>query len=243
MACVTKPFLEAHWSHLCIISYPVPESLLRPYLPAGLELDTYLGHPHVSVVAFDFEDTRVKGIAWPCLTDFPEINLRFYVRHGAERGVVFIKELVPSRIIAWVANKVYNEPYMRCRMESNVHRTGNGLEVDHTLWHKGKKNTIKVAATRDPPLPVSEDTAEHWFKEHEFGFGRDRSGLTLRYHVVHPRWQVYKVEWAEVKLDWAELYGPQWKAIGKAKPTSMVLAEGSKVAVFPAGRCSMCKRQ
>lgn len=240
---MTKPFLEAHWSHLCIISYAVPESLLQPYLPAGLELDRFEGRPHVSLVAFDFEETRVKGIAWPFMTDFPEINLRFYVRYGAERGVVFIKELVPSRVIAWVAKAVYNEPYMRCRMESSVRRTGDGLEVDHTLWHQGKTNTIKVAATRDPPLPVGVESAEHWFKEHEFGYGRDRAGMTLRYHVVHPRWQVFKVEWAEVKLDWAGLYGPQWRAIGEGRPTSTVLAEGSKVAVFPAGKCTMGKRQ
>jgi len=57
----------------------------------------------VSLVAFDVRDTRVRGVAWPGLRDFPEVNLRFYVREGDRRGVVFIRELVPSRAVALVA--------------------------------------------------------------------------------------------------------------------------------------------
>ncbi|HTG49386.1 MAG TPA: DUF2071 domain-containing protein, partial [Gemmatimonadales bacterium] len=77
----------------------MPDEALAPHLPPGLALDRWEGHAFVSLVAFDFLDTRVGGIPWPGFTAFPEVNLRFYVREGDRRGVVFIAELVPSRMV------------------------------------------------------------------------------------------------------------------------------------------------
>src|SRR5438270_13540279 len=85
------PFLTARWSNLCLLSYAVPPTLLENRLPAGLELDTRDGQAFVSLVAFDFLDTRVFGIPWPGYRNFAELNLRFYVRQGEERGVVFLR--------------------------------------------------------------------------------------------------------------------------------------------------------
>src|SRR5947207_1663154 len=96
------PFLTARWSHLCLWTYPVPPPLLLPHLPTGLELDTRQGNAFVSLVAFDFLDTRVLRIPWPGHRNFPEINFRTYVRRPAaaapgeppERGVLFLREFI-----------------------------------------------------------------------------------------------------------------------------------------------------
>src|SRR5437870_9067010 len=100
MKTVRRPFLTARWSNLAILTWEVPPALLEPHLPAGLELDRRDGAAFASLVAFDFLDTRVLGIPWP---GFPEVNLRFYVRLRAQRGVVFIREFVPQAIVAWLA--------------------------------------------------------------------------------------------------------------------------------------------
>jgi uncharacterized protein len=114
---IRRPFLTARWSNLAIITWEVPPALLEPHLPAGLELDRRGGAAFASLVAFDFLGTRVWGVAWPGLSDFPEINLRFYVRLGERRGVVFIREFVPSPLVAWVARAIYNEPYLAAPIE------------------------------------------------------------------------------------------------------------------------------
>lgn len=75
-----RPFLTARWQHLCLLNYAVDPARLQPRLPEGLELDTLAGEAYMSLVAFDFLDTRVLGIPWPFYRNFPEINLRFYVR-------------------------------------------------------------------------------------------------------------------------------------------------------------------
>src|SRR5688572_29057707 len=107
-----RPFLTARWTDLFLATYAVPPALLEPRLPPGLALDTRDGQAFVSLVAFQFLDTRVLGIPWPGYRHFAELNLRFYVRQGTERGVVFLREFVPQRFVAWVARWVYNEPYL-----------------------------------------------------------------------------------------------------------------------------------
>lgn len=236
-----RPLLEAHWSHLCVISYEVPPELLTPHLPMGLELDLYEGKAYVSLVAFDFENTRVKGIAWPFFKDFPEITLRFYVRRSAnshhpagDRGICFLKDFVPSRVVSWVARHYFNEPYEPHKMESSHHRTNTGLEVDHTLWAMGKKHTIRVAATKAPPVPIGGECRDSWFLTQDWGYSHDKDNHATRYRVAHPQWQVHKIDWCEVKFDFGLLYGEQWKFLKRKPPCSVILAEGSDVAVFPA---------
>src|SRR5689334_1903898 len=105
-----------------MINYEVDPGILAERTPRGTEIDTWNGRCFLSIVGFQFVDTHVLGIAIPFHRNFVEVNLRFYVRRvvGDEvrRGVVFIKELVPRRALAWVANLVYNENYQALAMSS-----------------------------------------------------------------------------------------------------------------------------
>src|SRR3954466_11721204 len=130
---MTRPFLTARWENLALLNYPVEASVLEPHLPEGCVLDSYEGQAWLSIVAFRFRDTRVFGLRWPGLSDFPEINLRFYIRHRGRRGVCFIREFVPSRLIAGVARQIYNEPYCRARMSEETELKDGGRSIAHLL--------------------------------------------------------------------------------------------------------------
>ncbi len=103
-----------------MVNFETPPDLLKPFVPAGTELDFWNGKTFVSLVGFQFLNTRVMGIPFPFHQDFEEVNLRFYVRRktadGWRRGVVFIKEIVPRWVIAWTAKTFYNEPYVALPM-------------------------------------------------------------------------------------------------------------------------------
>src|SRR5262245_27677971 len=98
-----------------MLNYEIDPGVLAGRVPAGCELDAWSGRCFVSVVGFQFRRTRVLGVPIPFHRHFVEVNLRFYVRRKAEggwcRGVVFVKELVPRRAIAWVARRLYGENY------------------------------------------------------------------------------------------------------------------------------------
>lgn len=230
-----KPFLTARWANLIIVSYHAPEKFLAPHLPAGLELDLIDGEPTLSLVAFQFQDTRVWGIRWPGFINFPEWNLRFYVREKATkaRGVVFIREFVPSVITSFFARKIYNEPYEPAGFTHETTREAGSISVRYTVHVDGREHTLRATAFDELTIP-EEHTAAHMLKEQQWGYGRTRRGETLKYEVTHPRWRIFSHAACDVDVDWAALYGPKWAAMQDAMPFSVVLAEGSEVSVFGA---------
>ena len=116
-----RRFLTARWLDLAMLNYEVDPDLLAPHVPAGTELDCFEGRCFVSMVGFRFADTRVLGVPIPLHRSFDEVNLRFYVRRdtteGPLRGIVFVKEIVPRRAIAWLARRLYNENYVALPMK------------------------------------------------------------------------------------------------------------------------------
>lgn len=229
-----RPFLTARWSNLCIISYTVTRSVLESHLPPGLELDERDGTCFASLVAFDFLDTRIRGLRIPGHTNFPEVNLRFYVREGRNRGVVFIREFVPRRWIAGIARAAYNEPYVTARMTSRVEEASDRITVQHQFSRGPAVGGLALTGIGPPAIPLH-DSLEHFFKEHTWGFGTSRGGQLLRYRVQHPVWATYRVESHSLHIDWPALYGPKWHILREQKPVSVVLAAGSPVTVYPKG--------
>lgn len=229
---VAAPFLTATWSNVFLATYAVPPSLLEPRLPPGITLDLRDGDAFVSLVAFEFLDTRVKGIVWPGHRDFAELNLRFYVRNGDERGVVFVRELVPRRLVAWLARALYNEPYRAAPLVATRDDAPGRHAMSYALRWAGRTHTISVSA-EDAPFRPAADSIDHFFKEHRWGFGVARDGRTLRYEVDHPVWNVYPVRSYSIDVDWAAVYGADWAFLGDAQPLSIVLAAGSAGSVWP----------
>ncbi len=151
-----RSFLTAHWRNLFLATYPVPPSLLEPRLPPGLTLDLRDGSAFVSLVAFEFLDTRVLGIPWPGYRDFGELNLRFYARHGDERGVVFLREFVPRRAIAWIARWLYNEPYLAAPVAADRAETDSGIDMLYRLHFAGREHRIEVSGAKPPVRPAAD---------------------------------------------------------------------------------------
>jgi uncharacterized protein YqjF (DUF2071 family) len=230
-----RPFLTCRWSDLCILTYAVPPELLARHVPPGLTLETRDGSAFVSLVAFDFHDTRVWGVAWPGYRHFPELNLRTYVRHGPRRGVVFLREFVGPRLVAWVARTFYGENYAVAPVHSRRRDEPDHLTVERRLTRAGRTHVIAVTGGK-PALVPPAASADSFFTELRWGYGTDRRGRATRFEVRHPAWAVYPVRRSEVALDWGRLYGPEWAFLPGQAPCSAVLAAGSPVVVYPRGR-------
>ncbi len=232
---MARVFLSARWRDLVIVSYAVDPRLLESRLASGLELDLFRGQAVCSLVGFRFAETRVLGRRWPGYRDFPEINLRFYVREtrGDRRGVVFVRELVRSRLVAGMARLVYNEPYVRARIDQRIEDDGIHRRVEYGFTHGGGSGRMVVQAHATACVP-HEDSSEHWFKEHQWGYGVTRGGRGIVYEVRHPHWGCHEVRSWSVDVDWGRIYGREWSHMREARPLSVILAEGSEIKVFAA---------
>lgn len=221
-------FLSADWRELLMLNYRVDDSCLLPYLPAGTELDRFNGHCYVSLVAFMFHKTKILG-AVPAIghRSFEEINLRFYVvrRDGGviKRAVVFIKEIVPSAILAWTARAFYNENYVAHPM-SHDNRIGSHL---HYGW---SANSIRARLSPGAHEPAT-DSFDRWITEHYWGYTKLNGRKSYEYEVRHPVWRLYRVESAEVAISENGFYGEPFDTILRQKPSSAFAAEGSPVTV------------
>lgn len=243
--CLRPPFLTAQWRHLAILNYEVDPAPLSPRIPRGTELDLFAGRALVSTVGFLFLDTRLLGWPVPFHRNFEEVNLRFYVRRraadGWRRGVVFVKELVPKRALAWVARAVYNENYvalpMRHRVESPPGGAGGNVSAEYAWKFQGKWNrlSLRTQETAQSLVPGSE---EEFIVEHYWGYTGLRDGGTLEYRVEHPPWMVRRASEALLECDSAGLYGAAFAEGLSRAPRSAFLAEGSPVAVFRGERAA-----
>lgn len=231
-----RPFMTADWNAVVGITYAADEHGLAPYLPPGAEIDHLDGAARVSLVAFVFRRTRMRGIAIPGHVRFPEINLRFYVRYRGERAVVFVGEFVPRPAIALTAKLLYNEPYRTIRMREQIIAAQPSRDGRLGVRHRfGPRLANRIEAWADPAAaPPAPESAEYWLTHHELGLGRTRDGRTSTYRVEHPVWALHAVQELSVEVDFASLYGEAWGYLSAAQPSHVTLARGSNVRVSPA---------
>ncbi|MBC7399585.1 MAG: DUF2071 domain-containing protein [Mucilaginibacter sp.] len=227
-------FLKAEWNDLIMINYEVDPAILKPYLPAGTELDLWEGKALVSMVGFMFNNTRVLGIKWPLHTSFEEVNLRFYVRYFDgdkwKRGAVFISEIVPKYAIAIIANALYKEHYSRFPMRHSVTATDGHTHFLYEWKVNGKWN--KLGATVNNNLaPIQSGSAEEFIFEHYWGYNPWSDTVTMEYQVEHVSWQIGTVSDYVFDADIATLYGDAFVPYLTAKPVSVFYAKGSEIKV------------
>jgi uncharacterized protein YqjF (DUF2071 family) len=221
-----------------MLNFVADPKLLEPFVPSGTELDFHEGQTFVSVVGFLFLQTRVLGLPIPLHRNFEEVNLRFYVRRLAEegwrRGVVFVRELVPRRAIAFVARAFYDEPYLAVPMRHSITDNGKELSLQYQWWRNGRWETLGMTVTGD----LRDSTAgshEEFITEHYWGYTKRPAG-TSEYQVEHPRWRLRLANEWSFDADVASLYGPQFCETLSAEPVSAFIAEGSGVMVKPRRR-------
>ena len=217
-----------------MLNYEVDPAVLAGLVPAGTELDRWEGRTLASIVGFQFLDTRVLGVAVPWHRDFDEVNLRFYVRRvvGDEirRGVVFVKEIVPRRAIAWIANALYDEKYVALPMSHRIDWSSSPRSVAYRWRYDDKPCHLQVTLDGDAYL-ASEISEEAFITEHYWGYTAQRDGSTLEYKVEHPRWNVWKGLEPELTCDIAALYGEKFAPFLDRPPRSCFVADGSAVVV------------
>lgn len=237
MTAKRSPFLTATWRHLVMLNYEADSPALQKYLPAGTELDPWNGKYLISIVGLLFLNTRVLGVPVPFYRNYEQVNLRFYVRRRSnsdwKRGTVFVKQIVPKRAIALVAQQVYREKFVAMPMTHALetrHTQAQPRRVSYQWLHRRDWNRMSVQVSGEPALP-SPGSPEEFVAEHYWGYNRLPNGATLEYQVERSQWRLWQAEQAELVCDVAGIYGPEFVESLKGPPVSAFLSEGSDVAV------------
>jgi uncharacterized protein YqjF (DUF2071 family) len=228
-----KKLLTAEWRKLIMANYEMDPDILKKYLPAGTELDTWENKYYVSLVGFMVLKTNLHGIKIPFHSNFPEVNLRFYVRRRSgndwKRGVVFINEFVSKHAITFIANWFYHERFVTYPIKYTC-EIGNKLKIGY-YWKKDKWNKLEVTA--DPNFyELKPGTIEEFITEHYWGYSSIDKNKTEEYQVDHPRWNIYPVEKYNIDCNFKALYGNDFASLDRTQPASVFLAEGSPAIIY-----------
>jgi hypothetical protein len=219
-----------------MLNYEVEPEFLASYAPRGTELDSFGGKTFVSLVGFQFLQTKLFGVLpVPFHTNFDEVNLRFYVRRHEgstpRRGVVFIREIVSRRAIAGVARLIYGENYTRHPMRHSINTEGSEIVAEYKWKFEGRWCRVNAHAPGISTTPL-EGSLEQFITEHYWGYSRKHDSACVEYHVSHVPWQVWKATSAGFEGDGDSLYGSGFGSVLARKPDSAFIVDGSAVQVF-----------
>jgi len=227
-------FLKADWENLIMANYTVNPSVLLPFLPKGVEIDTYQGKAYVSLVGFMFKNTRLFNIPIPYLGTFEEINLRFYVKRkdGNEwkRGVVFINETIPYKPVAWMANWLYKEHYISIPTKHKWTFREKTKDIRYD-WKMGNKWNVLTVNASTAKQPMAKGSIEEYIFEHYFGYTKIDDNTTQEYNVAHPRWETNQITDYHIDCDFGAMYGEAFRFLNHQEPANVIMAEGSEVTV------------
>ncbi|MGH9361059.1 MAG: YqjF family protein [Thermoanaerobaculia bacterium] len=116
------PLLHQSWHHLLFAHWDLPPEVVRPLVPAGLELDLFDGRAWVGLVPFTITGTRATFTPpVPLVSDFHEVNVRTYVhRGGKDPGVWFFSLDAASLLAVAGARAVYRLAYFAAEIRFDV---------------------------------------------------------------------------------------------------------------------------
>ena len=116
------PFLSMRWLDLLFAHWPLEPAVLRPLIPAGLELDTFDGSAWLGVVPFRM--THVRPFALPLPGEafaFAETNVRTYATApDGTRGIWFLSLDGAQLAGATAARVAFGVPYHHAGVTSRI---------------------------------------------------------------------------------------------------------------------------
>lgn len=179
------------WHDLLFAHWPLPLVMLRPLVPAQLELDQFAGQCWVGVVPFRMSGIRARGTPpLPGLSSFPELNVRTYVTHGGKPGVYFFSLDAANLPAVWAARKFFHLPYFHAEMRCEPREEGilySSRRLEFPAEFQGSYRPTSEVRLRE------RGALEHWLTERYCLYSTHKGDL-YRGEIHHLPWPLQDAE-------------------------------------------------
>jgi uncharacterized protein YqjF (DUF2071 family) len=176
------------WRDLLFAHWRIDPQLLRAKVPSQFPLDLFDGDAWIGVVPFRMTNVGPRGLpSLPGVSEFPELNVRTYVRVGDKPGVYFFSLDAGNWLAVQAAQTLLNLPYHRAAMRVRP--------VDGAVAYESRRlgGVAEFAATYEPDGDAFVPTAgslESFLTERYCLYNLDRRGVPYRLDIHHPRWSL-----------------------------------------------------
>jgi uncharacterized protein YqjF (DUF2071 family) len=181
------------WRDLAFLHWSCDAELLRPHVPAGLELDTFDGRAWIGVVPFHMTGIRLRGLPpVPGTHAFAELNVRTYVRGADRAGVWFFSLDAASTLAVEVARAWFHLPYFRASMRTEE-RDGRIEYASERRDRRGADAELVARYRGLGPAPAARGSLEHWLTERYCLFASRRGSVVVA-DIHHVPWPLERAE-------------------------------------------------
>lgn len=196
-----RPWLiKQTWRQLLFAHWPVAPGLLRPLIPAGLQLETFAGEAWVGVVPFHLSRIAPRGAPDRLSLAFPELNVRTYVTLEDKPGIWFFSLDAASLPAVVGARATFHLPYYWAAMRMH--------EADGQIVYRSRRRRHGTEAARflgryQPSGPIFESapqSLERWLTARYCLYAADHAGHVFRGEINHDPWPLQPAD-AEISVN------------------------------------------
>jgi uncharacterized protein YqjF (DUF2071 family) len=183
-----RPLMHQNWGKLLFMHWRIDEKLLRPLIPAQLEIETFDGSAWIGVVPFTMWGIRTLFLPpIPGTSAFHELNVRTYVHHQGVPGVWFFSLDAANRLAVWAARKFYHLPYFNAQM--SLDQTGNTIRYCSSRSdHRGAPAELQATWIIGEPLPRPSPDSLEFFLTERYCLDTEHKGKLYRARIHHQPW-------------------------------------------------------
>jgi uncharacterized protein YqjF (DUF2071 family) len=187
------------WESMLFLHWPLDPNVLRPLVPARLDLDTCEGHAWLGLTLFTVAGARVRALPeLPGLSQFNEVNVRTYVHLGGrDPGIWFLSLDANNLAAAALARTSPRLPYFPAR----ISRGHVGAVQSFRLQRWGRGEGAALSASWRPAsgdFIARPGTLEYFLTERHFLYSRAFGKKLVRQQVHHRPWLLRAAERVEL---------------------------------------------
>lgn len=180
------------WQTLLFAHWRIEPEAMRALVPSELELDVYDGSAWIGITPFLLTGLRLRMTPRvPGLSEFPELNLRTYVRCGGRSGIHFFSLDAASSLAVAGARTFFRLPYRRASMTMEAAegwtRFRSQRAGDEAAF------TARYRPTGEASSPAAGSLEEFLTERYAF-FTVLRNGKVLRGDIHHGPWPLRAAE-------------------------------------------------
>ncbi|MEN9440428.1 MAG: hypothetical protein RLZ33_504 [Bacteroidota bacterium] len=181
------------WNDAVFLHWQVDLEELKKIVPEDLEIDLFEGKPWISLVAFNMENIRPHYLpALSVVSNFPEINIRTYVKYKGKAGVHFLSIEAAKKVSSKIASILSELPYRYSPMK----RTHNSFVSENTSFGDSFQAVYSVGKSLE-----HKDEIDLWLTERYALFQHTNENMNA-FEIHHVEWPVYQIEMNELKVNY-----------------------------------------
>lgn len=181
------PLMHQHWGKLLFLHRRIEEALLRPLVPAALEIDTFDGSAWIAVTPFTMWGIRASFLPpIPGASAFHELNVRTYVHLNGVPGVWFFSLDAANALAVWGARRFYHLPYFKAEMGLEQ----KGKSIEYSSKRIDSPAELRATWNIGEPLPESQAETLQFFLTERYCLYAEHRGQLYRARIFHPPWSL-----------------------------------------------------